>query len=417
MARTQPSTLRSRRLTLSEWLGRSSPQPGRAPEPTTEHQRSWLRLISAFRAGGAALLRVLLVLLITVHCFVLFVFALRGFEWAWSWASTKPAGFETWALAAGCACFAGVLGIRFLMLTFALLTSRYDSADVLVEGTRLDPQQHAALFQHVADVARRLGAPVPHEIWISEEARCFSFEQRRFGLSTHRILVLVLGLPHLMILRSDELAVIIGHELIHLRQQDTTLALFFFRFSHFLKTSLAAAIKSPLHWLNPCIWLEWVSYQLFSLLIAPVQRGQEIVADCRSAETFGGDVARRTLIREWFISNRFEDLVDQRLEASALGKDTDPRSIYEQFSDEWQEVSAKAQQFLRDRLEVMEPQSYWDTHPTLKERLDAVSAYPNFGTDPAGPAANLIGNITELVNAVGQKGVSEAETETVRIER
>jgi Zn-dependent protease with chaperone function len=365
--------------------------------------------------SGAGLLRVLLVLLITAHSMALFVFALRGADFAWAWARVHPPTFESVAIAAVCFAFTAVLTIRFFLLTAALLTARHDSADMLVEGIRLDPQQHEALFQHVADVARRLGAPVPHEVWISEEARCFSFEQRKFGFSTHRILVLVLGLPHLMILRADELAVIVGHELVHLRQQDTTLALFFFRFSQFLETSLAAARRSPLLWLNPCIWLEWVSFQLFSLLIAPVQRGQEIVADCRSAEAFGGDVARRTLIREWFVSNRFEDLVDQRLKESRLGRDNDPRTIYEQFRDEWQEISSKAQQFLRDRLEELEPQSYWDSHPTLKERLNAVSAYPNFGTDPAGPVAELLNTMDSLLRQISGPVTSEAVNDTVKM--
>lgn len=357
----------------------------------------------------------LLVLLITSHCFILFVLALRGFELAWSWATAGPPGFESWSLAAGCALFAGVLSIRFFLLAAALLTSRYDSADVLIEGSRLDPQRHAALFQHVTDVARRLGTPVPHEIWVSEDASCFTFEQRKFGFSTHRILVLVLGLPHLMILRCDELAVIVGHELVHLRQRDTTLALFFFRFSQFLESSLAGVRSNPLLLFNPCIWLEWISLKLFSLLIAPVQRGQELVADGRSAEAFGGDVARRTLIREWFISSRFADLVDARLEAAERGRDTDSRSVYEQFRDEWQEVSTKAQQFLRDRLGDMETQSYWDSHPRLKERLDAVSAYPNFGTDPAGPAADLVNTITDLLREFTASATSEAEHETVKM--
>jgi Zn-dependent protease with chaperone function len=333
--------------------------------------------------SGAGLLRVLLVLLITAHSMALFVFALRGADFAWAWARVHPPTFESVAIAAVCFAFTAVLTIRFFLLTAALLTARHDSADMLVEGIRLDPQQHEALFQHVADVARRLGAPVPHEVWISEEARCFSFEQRKFGFSTHRILVLVLGLPHLMILRADELAVIVGHELVHLRQQDTTLALFFFRFSQFLETSLAAARRSPLLWLNPCIWLEWVSF--------------------------------RTLIREWFVSNRFEDLVDQRLKESRLGRDNDPRTIYEQFRDEWQEISSKAQQFLRDRLEELEPQSYWDSHPTLKERLNAVSAYPNFGTDPAGPVAELLNTMDSLLRQISGPVTSEAVNDTVKM--
>ncbi|QDU28806.1 Protease HtpX [Anatilimnocola aggregata] len=375
----------------------------RPPNQTAILQRIWRLIISGKLPPYTGVLRFLLALLVLTHYVLLCVLALRCVEQAWQVAVASD--YSTWVsvfIAGGWLVLALLFSHRFFSAMASLLTAHHDATDELVEGTKLDPQRQAALFQHVADVARRIGAPVPHEIWISAEARCFAFEQRHFSLSTHRVLVLVLGLPHLLILRADELAVIVGHELTHFRQQDTTLAVFFFRFSQSLRNSLVRAGKSPISWLNPAIAIEWISYQTFTLLIAPVQRGQEIAADCRSAEVFGGDVARRTLLQEWFVANRFDALVEQRIEDSRIGRSSDTRTIYEQFSEEWKDVTVRAQQFLRDRLEHLERDYYWDSHPALKDRLLAVSAYPNFGADPSGPASDLVGSIPHLLESLGQ---------------
>jgi len=364
-------------------------------------------MLSTASSLYVALLRVALIVLLTGHYVVLFVLSLRCLEGAYEYA-VSPWRMVSVPVAVGLFLLATLFAIRFGRSLAALLTPEYDAADKLAAGTKLDPQQHLPLFQAVAEVARRIGAPVPHEIWVSDDARCFAFEQRRFRVSTHRILVLVLGLPHLLILRSDELAVIVGHELTHFRQQDTTLAVFFYRFSRSLRIALDAAGKNPFRWLNPALWIEWVSYQIFCLLIAPFQRAQEIAADCRTAAFHGGDVARRTLLREWFVANRFEALVQQRLDQLKLGKDDDRRTIYEQFVEEWRDVSVEAQQFLRDKLEELEEESYWDSHPALKHRIKAVSAYPNIGTDPFASATDLIGDVDELLATLGHRDRTHA---------
>jgi Zn-dependent protease with chaperone function len=242
---------------------------------------------------------------------------------------------------------------------------------------------------------------MPDEIWALPEANCYAFEDRRFALRTKRKLVLALGLPQMLILTADELSVIVAHELAHVRQQDTTWAVFFFRFASLLDRSLSDAARHKWRWVNPTLWLEWISDKSFKAFFAPVQKGQEIQADCVSAELFGGDLARQTLLREWLVTNKFETLVNQRQEDSDSGKQLDTRTVYQQFLDEWQEISHNGQLYLRERLEELEQESYWDTHPALKHRLAAVSAYPNFGADSGQPASDLLGDIPALIHRMG----------------
>jgi Zn-dependent protease with chaperone function len=284
-----------------------------------------------------------------------------------------------------------------------LVTASYDASDEEADGTRLDPAKHVALCAVVEEVARMVGAPAPDEIWVSADARCFAFEKRDFGVITRRTLVLVLGLPHLLVLTAAELRVIVGHELAHIRQKDTTLAVFFYRFAESLRTYLEASRQAALGWLNPIAWCEWCSQWLFQALIAPVQRRQEIRADCRSAEVFGGDLARRTLIKDWLITSQFATLVEQRLDDSARGKPHDPRSLYQQFIEEWREVSPSGREYLRQRLDELEDESYWDSHPALNSRLRAVGVYPNFGIEDRRPAIGLLGETRELLKDLGDE--------------
>lgn len=359
----------------------------------------WRARLTAWRT---AIFRALLVLLILGHYVLLVVVMLRSIEVAWE--IVGGGGGESisqWSLAIGLAGLALLVAERLWVALPGLVTPLYDQKEEWMRGTRLEPESASALYARVTNVAKRMGSPVPDEIWLLPEANCFAFEDRRFSISTHRRLFLALGLPQMLILTEDELSVMVAHELAHVRQQDTTRAVFFSRFSHLLERSLDDASNHPWRWVNPTLWLEWLSAKVFKMLFAPVQKGQEILADCRSAAVFGGDLARQTLLRDWLVTNQFEALVNQRQEASDSGKQLDTRTVYEQFLEEWQEISHNGQLYLRERLEELEQESYWDTHPALKHRLAAVSAYPNFGADSGQPASGLLGDIPALIVKMG----------------
>ena len=359
----------------------------------------WRARLAGLRTG---IFRGLLVLLILAHYVLLVVVLLRSIEVAWQVVGKGPdATLSQWSLAIGLAGLALLVAERLWVALPGLVTPLYDQKEEWMRGTKLNRDMAPALFSRVTEVARRMGSPTPDEIWLLPEANCFAFEDRRFSISTHRKLVLALGLPQILILTEDELSVIVAHELAHVLQQDTTRAVFFYRFSHLLERSLGDASCHPWRWVNPTLWLEWVSDKAFKMLFAPVQKGQEILADCRSAAAFGGDLARQTLLRDWLVSNQFEALVNQRQEASDSGKQLDTRTVYQQFLDEWQEISHNGQLYLRERLEELEQESYWDTHPALRHRLAAVSAYPNFGADDGRPASGMLSDIPDLITRMG----------------
>lgn len=382
------------------------PRAERSPQPPA---RPRFRLIET-GAIWPWVARNLLVLFIVSHHILFVVAVLRAVEVAF-WLAFFRQNQEwlpvDYGLAALLVCLAFLVAMRLWSDLPALVTPWLDPDDQEVHGTRLNRENHPDLFRTVEEVAARVGAPIPDEIWISADARCFAFEQRDFAVSTKRTLILVLGLPHLLVMTAAELQVIVGHELAHFRQRDTTLAVFLFRFAQSLRNYLNDTRDHPLRWLNPVYGFEWASYNLFQLLIAPVLRRQEIKADCRSAEAFGGDLARRTLLKDWLVSSQFAALLQQRLEDSRSGRPADERTVYEQFVAEWREVSPTGREYLRQRLDELERESYWDTHPSLNRRLRAVAAYPNIGFEDGQPALNLLGDKHVLLRTLGDKLAAE----------
>src|SRR5262245_55439431 len=237
-------------------------RPHVSPHPTI--RRRWrLPAVTTLWAWTA---RNLLILFIVSHHILLIGAMLGTIEWAIALASnlqSRPWDAGIWAGTAALGWLGWLLSVRLWSALPGLVTASYDSADDEAEGTCLDRTKHAALFAVIEEVARLVGAPVPDEICVSADARCFAFEQRDFGVTTRRTMVLVLGLPHLLILSAAELRVIVGHELAHIRQKDTTLAVFFFRFAESLRTYLDSSREAVLGWLNPVAWFEWGSQVLF----------------------------------------------------------------------------------------------------------------------------------------------------------
>jgi Zn-dependent protease with chaperone function len=371
-----------------------------------------MRLRLCGEAAWASIARNLLIVFIVAHHALLLMGIVRTIEEAWLLGlrlNSPSATVATWAGALAWASLALVMSLRLRTALPELVTAAHDAADEEVRGDKLVPDEHPGLFDAVRDVARRVGAPAPDEIWITADARCFALEQRRFGVTTQRVLVLALGLPHLLVLSAAELQVIVAHELTHIRQKDTTLAVFFFRFSQSLRTYIDRANAARLGWLNPVAWIELTSYWLVQALIAPVQRRQEILADCLSAQVLGGDLARRTLLKDWLVTLQFASLVEKRLSDSQSRIMPDRRTLHQQFAEEWREISAAGREYLRQRLDEMEEESYWDSHPTLSSRLRAVAAYPNFGIQDHQPAMALLGDSDAMIRQLSEEMIGQLE--------
>jgi Zn-dependent protease with chaperone function len=209
--------------------------------------------------------------------------------------------------------------------------------------------------------------------------------------------MLVLGLPHLAVLNTSELKVIVAHELAHFRGGDTRLGVFFHRFLESLR--YANDRQRRTRWIDPVYWIRSCFFRLALLLVAPVWKHQELRADVASANAYGGPLTARTLLREWLLGQQFEATVQDYVTLSSnkrLQETLSQFNIYREFAVRFQGFSPQAEEFVRQRLALEEKSSLFDSHPTMHSRVDAVLAYPDRELPNLRPASHLVSHFSDL---------------------
>lgn len=256
-----------------------------------------------------------------------------------------------------------------------LVTQQHDAAPERSIGVVLPPEQHPELYAAVAEVGELVRSPRPDEIRLSYRAECFALEQRAFGLSTDRSLILVIGLPQLEVLTLSELKVIVAHELAHFGGGDTRLGVFVFRFLKALRLAQEENAHSGWRWIDPVAWLSWLYYHLFVVLSAPLRRHQELRADGWSAAAYGGEFAAVTLLRDWILAQQFDDTLTHFLRAVPRKVAGDGSNLFREFSARFHDLTPEGLSYLEQRLAQEEQPSFWDSHPTIRERMTNMRRY------------------------------------------
>jgi len=279
---------------------------------------------------------------------------------------------------------------------YGLVTSQHDEADAEIEGLPLGREEHPELYAAVAEVARRVGAPSPDEILVSHKAECYVSERRHFAWRTDRRLVLVLGLPHLCVLSLAEMQVILAHELGHFHRGDTSLGVFAFRFLESLRTATDERAARRFRHFDPVYIAARLYFHLFLYLAAPIRRFQELRADGFSASAYGGDLAVRTLLKEWHLALQFDGAVASFEPDEDSSDDDLAPTVFDWFARDWRGLSDEGQAYLERRLSEEERPSFSDSHPTTAVRIAALREYAAVEAADSRPARQLIPNLRSL---------------------
>ena len=226
----------------------------------------------------------------------------------------------------------------------------------------LSPELHPKLHALVADVARRAGQPVPHELHLLVQANAYAGWQRAF-LRRGESMVGI-GLPFLAWLDRPAVEAVIAHELGHHISGDVRLG----PWVHSTRSLMGHALD---HLEGSAFWLDlpFIGYaRAFLRYSLSLSRAQEVEADAISAKIAGTDAAARALIvieehaTAWQVYLHTE--VKPMLEGGFL---PDLLAGFRHF-----EAAMKEN---RERLQGSPPSqraSQYDTHPTLEERLAAL---------------------------------------------
>ncbi|WP_338663584.1 M48 family metallopeptidase [Pararoseomonas sp. SCSIO 73927] len=254
-------------------------------------------------------------------------------------------------------------------------------------GRPVTPEEAPGLWRMLDDLAGRLGALRPDNVVVGLTGGFFVSSGPKLlepGGASLGGRTLYLPLPYLPLLREDEVATIIGHELAHFSGGDTEYSLRFVPIYAGVSRSLDAVVTagldaggtiSPL--IRPALRLGVFVMDQFHHAVRHWSRLREFEADAAGARVTSADAAARALLRTAAAHPRIEAVLDSAAETPA---EAPPDLVEATF----RLASEKGLEDPSPHLEEAQPHPT-DTHPPTRQRLAALGREP--GAAPLAEAA------------------------------
>ena len=282
------------------------------------------------------------------------------------------------AVLIGASVWTAAKAVLQLRRTAALFTP--DPMPIL--GRAVSAEAAPGLWRLLDGLAARLGALRPDNVVVGLTGGFFVTSGAKLlrpgdvALDGRR---LYLPLPSLRLLRADELAAIIGHELAHFSGSDTEYSLRFLPIYAGVERSLDAVVAAgttsvgSLSLLTrPALRLGVFAMERFHHTVRHWSRLREFAADAAGASVTTTDAAGRALLRTAAVEGR----IDETLDAAFQAPESAPADL---VAAAVAHAAAKGLDDPAARLEQRQPHPT-DTHPPTHQRLAALGREP-------GPAA------------------------------
>jgi Zn-dependent protease with chaperone function len=258
-----------------------------------------------------------------------------------------------------------------------------------IAGRVVSAEQAPGLWRLLDDLAARLGALKPDNVVVGLTGGVFVSSGPKIlepGGTTLDGRTLYLPLPMLPLLRDDEFATIIGHELAHFSGGDTEYSLRFLPIYAGVGRSLDAVLLaglgrdgsiSPLT--RPALRLGTFVMDRFHLAVMHWSRLREFAADAAGARVTSADAGARTLLRTAAAQPR----IDETLAAAWRAPDGAPPDL---VAATFGLAAERGLDSAAEHLEERQPHPT-DTHPTTRQRLEALGreATPALLAEAASP--------------------------------
>ncbi len=258
---------------------------------------------------------------------------------------------------------ATVLGLRRALAAF-----EPDPLPIL--GRTVSPAEAPGLWRLTEGLAERLGALKPEAVVVGLTGGFFvsagpAIVEPGGERLTGRILYL--PLPYLALMRGDEVAAIIGHELAHYAGGDTAYSQRFLPIYAGVGRSLDAVAEGhagSFGLLTPSLRLGAFVMERFHLAVRHWSRAREFAADAAGAGPTSADAAARALLRTGAVQPRIAEILDVTAEKPGSA----PADLVAAILDH---VIAHGLDDPAAHLEAEQPHPT-DTHPPTRERIAAL---------------------------------------------
>lgn len=270
-------------------------------------------------------------------------------------------------------------------------------------GRAITREEAPRLFETLDKLRAKLKGPKIDHVLIDRDFNAAIVQHPRFGLAGGHTNYLILGLPFLLGMAPNEMLAVIAHEYGHLCGNHSKFSAFIYRQRHTLGALHAQVTGTS----DP----EWSDRILARLLgwYAPIHnaytfvlsRQNEYEADRAAIEVAGpaahaGGLVRSQLLGRW-VGERYWSRIYEEAERTmrpAFMPYASMRTAFKACHDEWCTSERLAEEWERKAGLV-------DTHPSLRERVDAADIAPELPSVPSvtGADAFLGANATAALIA------------------
>lgn len=276
-------------------------------------------------------------------------------------------------------------------------------------GPRLEPDKHPRLFQELAHIAQAVRQAVPAEVYLMLDVNAaVSHRGGVMGLGSRP--VMILGLPLLQVLTVSQFRAVLAHEFGHYHGGDVKLGPWVYK--------TRAAIFRTLEGLGQHSSLlqkpfEWYA-RLFLRVTHAVSRHQEFAADALAAQVAGSRSAISAMTAIQGAALAFGPFWnDEVAPVLNAGFRVPLMDGFAQFMST-PAISNSVSRVIDQAMSNSKPDPY-DTHPSLRDRIEAIKSLPPgalLADDPL--AISLLEDVSGqekqlLASLVGQEAVAKLE--------
>ena len=260
------------------------------------------------------------------------------------------------------------------------------------DGTPLDPTEYASLYQMVREVAEAVDTEPIHEIYFSPLTAIGVQQTGRgpFGVFGVRRRVLNIGMASLKHLTVQQLKSVLAHEYAHFSHGDTFYSRFIYQFSLSIDQSLTGMAHSigTLNYVNPFYWFMLWYYRAFTMMAAGFFRSREFLADRMAASLYGRDTFTDGLLAVATDAAALEFAMHERL-VKCVQAGQPVTNLYEDTTVADSSDSLPTAAEIQTQI-MSTTASTFDSHPSLADRIEAISGFPKASSQDPTPATTLL---------------------------
>jgi Zn-dependent protease with chaperone function len=262
-------------------------------------------------------------------------------------------------------------------------------------GPALTEKRHPSLFRTIESVARATGQEMPAEVYLVADMNAWVAQRGGvMGIGSRR--VMGLGLPLLQVLTLSQFRAVLAHEFGHYHGGDTRLGPWIYKTRAAIGRTLAGmsrhseALRKPFEWYG----------SLFLRVTHAISRRQELTADALASRVEGSRALVEGLRRVAGMSAAYNHYwaseVHPVLAAGFLPPIADGLRRFVGVES----ISGQIAQMVEAEIREGKADPY-DTHPPLRERIEAVRDLPADPGPAAGASAEEAHSALSLLEDVG----------------